>query len=323
MSGIDEAPACAKSVREAAAQWIAQRDSGNWSDANRQDFDAWLARSHAHAVAYLRAEEAWRRSDKLVALRVSDSPSGGATDSRRFRPLIARGMIAAIALSVLAVGALSYFQQSNAKLYTTPVGGRQTVTLMDGSQITLNTDTVLRVDLSGGRREVRLDKGEAYFRVTHDAAHPFLVVAGTQRITDLGTAFSVRRDDERLEVAVVEGKVAFDSGKSQAHSMALLPGYVAVATETRVTVTKNSAQAVAASLSWRRGLLVFDNTALGDAAREFNRYNDEKLVVADTATRLPVVGTFDANDSEAFARVARQVFGLLVKKRGDQIVISR
>ncbi|HEY5238685.1 MAG TPA: FecR domain-containing protein [Rhizomicrobium sp.] len=323
MSGIDEAPACAKSVREAAAQWIARRDSANWSEADRQDFDAWLASSHAHAVAYLRAEEAWRRSDKLVALRGSDDPSEGASEARRFRPFIARGMIAAVLLSVLAAGAFGYFGQSNMKLYATPVGGRQTVTLADGSQITLNTDTALRVDLSGSRREVYLDKGEAYFRVTHDAAHPFLVMAGTRRITDLGTAFSVRRDDERLEVAVVEGKVAFDSGTSQAHSMALLPGDIAVATKTRVTVTKNSAQAVATSLSWRRGLLIFDNTALGDAAKEFNRYSDEKLVVADTAARLPVVGTFDANDSEAFARVARQVFGLLVKKRGDQIVISR
>jgi ferric-dicitrate binding protein FerR (iron transport regulator) len=118
MSGIDEAPSCAKSVREAAAQWISRRDSGNWRDEDRQDFDAWLARSHAHVVAYLRAEEAWRRSDKLVALRGSDGPSEEASEARRFRPFIARGMIAAVVLSVLVIGAFGYFKQSNVKLYT-------------------------------------------------------------------------------------------------------------------------------------------------------------------------------------------------------------
>ncbi len=111
MSGIDDTPACAKSVRETAAQWIARRDSANWSDADRQDFDAWLASSHAHVVAYLRAEEAWRRSDKLVALRGSDGPSEGVSGTRRFRPFIARGMIAAVVLSVLAIGASGYFGQ--------------------------------------------------------------------------------------------------------------------------------------------------------------------------------------------------------------------
>jgi transmembrane sensor len=88
-------------------------------------------------------------------------------------------------------------------------------------------------------------------------------------------------------------------------------------------VKKKPVHELANALGWRNGLLIFDSTTLADAAQEFNRYNNTQLVIASSAAHLPVVGTFRANDVEAFARVSQQVFGVLVKKRGDQIVISR
>jgi len=310
----------AQQVREDAANWISRRDGDSWNEAAQTDLDAWLAQSPAHVVAFLRAEAAWGRADKLVALKPQASRRFAETIKDAL-PNTLRAVAAAAVIAVIGVAANNYFTTTSEKTYSTPVGGRETITLVDGSQIALNTDTTLRMDLSGRERKVWLDKGEAYFHVTHNAARPFRVFADNRTVTDIGTRFTVRRDSERFEVAVMEGKVSFDSGKEK--SIALLPGDVVVATATKVSVTKKPSRALAEALGWQRGLLIFDNTTLADAAAEFNRYNAQKLVVAKSAAHLPVVGTFRANDAEAFARVTEQVFGLHSEKRANAIVIAR
>jgi len=321
MSGDEKLTENAKEIRDAAASWISRRDSDAWSDDDRVALDAWLAQSHAHLLAFLRAEAAWLRADKLAALHSAPKPHDDTF--RGIRTLVSSVVAATLALAVLVGGGI-YFSGSKAKFYATAIGGHKIVTLDDGSQISLNTDTALRVDLNEKSRKVWLEHGEAYFTIRHDVARPFTVMAGTGRLIDLGTEFSVRREGARLEIAVVKGKVAFDDArKPQDKSTALMPGDVAMTTKAGFSVTRKSLHAIMDALGWRRGLLIFDNTTLADAAHEFNRYNGETLVIADSAARLPVVGTFKANDSGAFARVAQQVFGLLVKKRGGQIVISR
>ena len=71
-------------------------------------------------------------------------------------------------------------------------------------------------------------------------------------------------------------------------------------------------------------MLVFKHTTLADAAAEFNRYNREKLVIADpAAAKLTIDGTFPTNDVGAFTDAAQTIFGLQVKNHGDEIVISR
>jgi transmembrane sensor len=312
----------AQQIREQAANWISRRDGTVWSEADQAELDAWLVASPAHVVAFLRAEAAWGRADRLVALK----PQQGRRLSETLKdvlPNIVRAVAAMAVIAVVGFAARDYLSTTTEKTYTTPVGGRETITLVDGSQIALNTDTALRMDLSGKERKIWLDRGEAYFHVTHNAQRPFLVIAGNRKVTDLGTRFSVRRDTERFEVAVMEGKVAFDAGaQAREKPIDLLPGDVAVAIATRISVTKKPSRALAESLGWQRGLLIFDNTTLADAAAEFNRYNSKKLVVSANAARLPVVGTFRSNDVEAFARVTQQVFGLRTEQRNGQIVIT-
>ena len=190
----------------------------------------------------------------------------------------------------------------------------------------LNTDTVLRTNLEANRRTVWLYKGEAYFQIKHDAARPFIVMADGHRVMDLGTKFLVRRNTVQLEVAVVEGRVQFDTAQDtpQARSAVLTSGDVIVATANATAMMRKSPQKLANELSWRRGLLIFDNATLATVAAEFNRYNSGQIVIADPAVnRLVVGGTFPVNDVKAFAELAQDVLGLHVERRGDETVISR
>jgi len=91
-----------------------------------------------------------------------------------------------------------------------------------------------------------------------------------------------------------------------------------------MTVTNEPAHTLINELAWQRGFLVLDHTALGDAARDLNRYNRQKIVIVDpNVARMQMYGTIPINGVDGFIRVAQDVLRLNVIKRGDEIVISR
>ena len=313
----------ADDIETRAAEWIvARRVRDDWDDARAAELDTWLAQSPAHTVAYLRLDNAWGRTARLAALR---PPAHGFRFSLpRLWPVLAK---AAAALSAIAV--IGYFvaapQSPRERTYATALGGHDVLKLSDGSQVELDTDTVLRISLDD-KRKVWLDKGQAYFQIAHDPHHPFTVTAANRKVTVLGTKFLMRQEPQRLEVSVMEGRVRLESaeGSGQQRSALLTLGDDAVATKTAMVVTRKTPRARTEEMAWRRGLLIFDQRALGDAAAELNRYNTRKLVIADKQTAALIIGgTFRTNDVEAFTRVVREILGVRVEARGDDIVISQ
>lgn len=314
----------AKDIRARAAASLIRRGGEDWSETDQAELEYWLAESPANMVAYLRADAVWKRANRLGALRVAATDNAGDSARRVWR----RGgrVVVALAIAVaLGAGSAFYYLSPRETIYSTSLGGHKTIVLADGSKIELNTDTVLRTTISNQERVVSLDRGEAYFEVKHDVARPFIVMAGDHRVTDLGTKFLARREMSRLRVAVVEGRVRLDAvGGHGQPAATLMQGDVAVATTNGMSMVKKPILQLTSELSWRHGMLVFDNTMLGDAAAEFNRYNREKLVVVGAeAARMKIDGKFRTNDVVLFARAARILLGLRAEGRGDELVISR
>lgn len=314
-SGGRDAQAC-------AAIWIERRDRDDWNDSDQAEFDVWLKASPANRAAYWRLEAAWKDTDRLAAFRPAQRPEPVRRVSSKAFRIIAAAALLAVCGSVTA----AYLLAPRERTYETALGGHRVLTLNDGSRIELNTNSVVRVIENRNYRQVSLDKGEAYFEVKHNSARPFVVITGNGRITDLGTKFLVRRDSERLQVAVLDGRVRYEeNGANNRHAIAVLnAGDLAVAAAGSVTIEKRPASQLAGDLAWRRGVLVFDNTALADVAAEFNRYNSTKLVIADRASaRMRIAGTFRADNLEAFVQTVQRVLMLHVEKRGDSIAVSR
>lgn len=310
----------AAEVRNRAADWIVKRhDRGDWTDSDQVQLDSWLAETPAHKIAYLRVEAAWKRADRLGALRQPPAARNRIIPALKFVAVAAAGVV------VCGVYLSMTWNTAPEKTYVTGVGGHEMLTLRDGSKIELNTSTTLRIAGNDTKRIVSLDKGEAYFQIVHDDAHPFVVLAGEHRITDLGTKFLVRRGGDNLRVALLEGQAQFDTedghGKQQA---TLNPGDVVVATATSLSITQAPSQTLTDELGWRRGLLVFRHATLAEAAAEFNRYNLKKIVVADShIEKLNINGALRANDPRAFARSMKTFFDIRVEERPDEIVLSR
>jgi len=329
MSNPNEEPRWDKNSRENqahAAAWIEERESGDWSEARQAEFDAWIAQSPAHLVAFLRAETVWKHADRLRALTnpgpMKPNAAGPSTRKTTFLKIAAAFAV----VSLAGTGAVALFQSPKAQTYSTTIGGHETLTLDDGSQIELNTNTTVRVAYESGHRNIWLDKGEAYFNVVHDPGRPFVVTLGNRRVTDLGTKFFVRRDQDRIQVALVEGKARFDAALEPAPSQqtVLTPGDIVTATAETVSLKREPSRNLSNQLGWRRGMLVFDHATLADVANEYNRYNRTKLVVAGAeAQRLTISGTLPATDLGAFTRLATKFFNLRVERHEKEIVVSR
>jgi transmembrane sensor len=312
----------AREVQIRAAEWVnKRRDSGAWSDEDQTALDAWLAQSPANCVAYWRLDAAWERSQRLSALHPLPRQEAS-TASRRYMPLLLK-IAATIAVSAVGAGAIYFQRPHTERQFATAIGSREVLTLADGTHIELNTNTALRV--SADQQTVWLDRGEAYFDVKHNAARKFTVVADGHRIVDLGTKFAIRANQGRLQVAMVEGRVRLDVPKDQKDtSLLLTTGDVAVASGDALTVTQQPAEELVRELAWRHGMLMFNNTTLADAVAAFNRYNREKLVIADQdVAQLKIDGTFPDNDTALFTRAAQQLFHLRLERRGLDTVISR
>ena len=87
-------------------------------------------------------------------------------------------------------------------------------------------------------------------------------------------------------------------------------------------MTPRSEQRVEAQLAWRQGRIDFDNTTLGQAALEFNRYNRRQLIVSEDLSDLRIGGSFAAQNLDGFVRMLRDAYDLSVTQTGDRFTIS-
>jgi transmembrane sensor len=259
----------------------------------------------------------------------ANPPSAGR--ARHLRLGRRRLVLAAAATLLLAVGISAYVALApNGERYATPIGGLASVPLADGSKVTLNTDSQIRIALTDTERRVELGHGEAFFEVSKDAARPFVVRAGSKRVIAVGTKFSVRREGNDIEVVVTEGKVRVEDlavrHSSRADGSAdvfLLPGSIARADEAGVLVQRKTLTEAEEQLSWRTGVLMFRDQNLGEAAAEFNRYNARKIVIRDpVVAALKIEGNFRATNVDAFVRLLESGFPVRAEMQVDEIVLA-
>jgi transmembrane sensor len=299
-------------LAQAAARWFARSRSGAFSKADRQALQAWLDESPAHRQAYVEIIDLWndaeglRGSPEVLAMREAALRRYPALGRRRFPAMAAvcAGLVCAAALGwgayLAALTARPVIQ-----VFQTGVGQTATIALIDGSRLTLDTDTTVRTAIGPHRREIRLQRGRAFFKVAHDASRPFVVEAAGKTVTATGTAFEVTAEAKRFEVLLVEGHVRVSEGRAgldqgRAMSADLDPGARLTATDGGKWILARSAGP--GDLAWMTGELVFNDKPLSEIVREMNRYSRRKIVVADADVGARTVyGAFMAGDVDQFA----------------------
>jgi transmembrane sensor len=330
-------------IEEQASFWLARRDSVQWSQRDQESFDQWLSESTRHRVEYLRLSHIWGRTARMQVLgaglhsqhppppgqwnlspfftqRAEDPDRTGGRLTLRLRALAAGVMLAAVA------GSAWYFWPPG-NTFATPVGAVASLPMSDGSKVTLNTDTEVKVLITETERRIDLRHGEAFFEVAKDPDRPFVVTVDDKRVIALGTKFSVRREAAGIQVIVTEGAVRVESvsgaGVENIAPRRLTAGTMARTNRSGLMVQTQQLPQAEEQLAWRSGVLVLRDVTLAEAAAEFNRYNDRKFVIKDAAAaQLRVGGNFRTTDVDAFVRLLEQGYPVRAAMNKGEIVVS-
>ena len=205
----------------------------------------------------------------------------------------------------------------------TGIGERATASLEDGSTVILNTNSVLEINYSRLRRDVRLVAGQVLFKVAHDTARPFVVAAANHAVVAVGTEFEVRLEGEKVRVALLQGRVRVEFDRQPRGSPAdeavavMAPGEQLIASSAGVVINHANVQEL---VGWHTGRVRFDNARLSEAVAEMNRYSPTKIVVDDPAAEnIRITGAFRAGQSYLFAQTVGEAFPLNVEQSGDTI----
>jgi transmembrane sensor len=291
-----------------AAAWVVRLHGPDRSARVEAGLRRWLAEHPDHRSAFELATETWGSTGT-----VTQPVQGRFRQWREARPAAWTTLAAAAGAAAVAI-LIGAFTLLDTPPIQTAVGEQRIVTLDDGTRVSLNTDTRLRLHYSDEVRRIELENGEALFDVAKQPDRPFVVTVGDRTVKALGTAFVIRREETRLAVTLVEGKVSV-AEEVLSPGTRVVYDVVAGVKRDRPNLEKLTA--------WQRGVVMLEDTPLADAITEMNRYSETKLAVEQPQVAgHQVSGIFRAGDSMRFARAVAKTYGLVVVERPDRIVLA-
>ncbi|MBO9566958.1 MAG: FecR domain-containing protein [Niastella sp.] len=206
---------------------------------------------------------------------------------------------------------------------TTPRGGKFTLTLSDGTVVTLDAASSITypVVFKGRERRVQIN-GQAYFDVVHNAAKPFHVEAKGQLIEDLGTAFNVNAysDDPFIKVTLVEGLVDVSNDMEK---VSLVPGQQAMVkdgeSKMRVKVVN-----VAETVAWKNGWFIFHQENLQNIMKQAGRWYDAEIVLDPAIMNKKLGGNISRyKDISELLENLKLTGGIDYKIEGQKVTLTK
>jgi transmembrane sensor len=310
-------------VRDDAARWFVRLQEPAVDLKEYRRFEAWLDEHPQHRDEFQLLQGLWTAADLVPAKRLQalcETPPAHRRRSLLVRYAVAAG-VAAVALGLGLFSGLNHPATYTAE-FSTALGERRHVALPDGSVIDLNSRSRVQVRYEKDRRGIELTEGEAMFSVEHDSSRPFVVEAGSGKVTVTGTRFDVRRDLNETRVAVEQGTVKVQGQGPDAVSLTAGLG-------TQINAKGQVADAYAVNpaelTAWRSGKLVFNNASLSEVAAEVSRYRDKPLTVAnDSVGHLRLTSVFKSDNTDALVKALPSILPVTVRTLddGSQEIIS-
>ncbi len=209
------------------------------------------------------------------------------------------------------------------KTYTTQNGMIRSVTLQDGSKVTLNANSSIKVPRGFVGNESRgiWIKGEAFFEVTRKSKRmKFIVHTDNVDIEVLGTKFNINNRHGKTEVMLAEGKVVLVAKDQK--TLIMKPGeQVSIQGEQglfqKLVVKPEKYKA------WQYNKLVFENTPLAEVAQIIQDYYGVKVIVSDSllATRQ-FTGTLPNNDLEVIFLALSAAYKIEIEHQEDRFILK-
>lgn len=336
-------------VMDDAASWMAILDSERCNMADRATFAQWLDEDPSHRWAFEEISEVWAKlrtlndvEPLLQQAEVARFPSVAV--AKASPELIGSDKVrsdwSTLVVSVLVgIGALLHFGLAPPnEEFVTGVGESRDVNLSDGSVLELNSRTTMFVSIDDQRRRIQLLDGEAVFHVAK-GERPFVVETEFGTVKALGTSFAVELSDDKLEVSVIEGQVSVSTMGEQApliefdesagyrfenEASLLGPGEWLEVTNSNKRQQLLGTEEFRKRLSWRNGVVVFEEQALLAVIDELRRYTSVSIHVADSElSGLRISGEYETGDVTQFLAQLQQDYPLVVDDQHADWILLR
>lgn len=295
------------SPHEIAADWLMRLQAAPADAELARSFENWLDESESNRLSFANVSRSWHLLGEMAPAPTNEAGKVvPLRRSRRWRPLAIAAALAACLIAFLAYPSLLVMFEAD---YRTATGASRSVTLDDGSRVDIGADSAIAVDMTAGRRSVRLLRGEAFIDVHSDPSRPFVVDARGVDVTVVGTVFNVRLSSADATVELAEGKVDVDySGRGESLAR-LAPGQTALVDFETGQLTRGeiSPQDVG---TWREGRLFVQDASIGDVVEQLQRYHSAWIMVPDgTLARERVTGLYDLADPDRALRALVEPHG--------------
>lgn len=312
-------------IHDQALSWFVRLGDADAPESAWLEFRTWLEADPAHRQAYALIEQVWVALEDGAPEDVAGAPvaanyAGPVLGRTRFnRAWMTAPLLAAAAAAVMVVGLWPEISgEGRFRAYSTDDATREIV-LSDGSRLSMNRHSDLRVRIGARGRDVAMAGGEVAFDVAHDPARPFVIAADDHEVRVLGTTFNVLAHDGRFSVGVRRGLVAV-SGAGVAGTVRLGVG--------EGLSQAGSAAAVVSGIdpeqasAWRQGMLVYRETDLGTIAEDLSRYLDKPVNVSESARALRFTGALRIGDEGTMLRQLQDFVPIRVTRENDGIRLT-
>ncbi|CAG5001044.1 hypothetical protein DYBT9275_02583 [Dyadobacter sp. CECT 9275] len=308
------------------SEWLVQAE-------NQETYFQWLAEWQANSPHYL-ADSSERYEQYLQFMRENPHrPEVSADEAQPVQPTIPRPLrrrnwfIAAASITLLGLTAWFGRDAVTYKTYDTAYGETKAFRLTDGTQVTLNANSSLKVPRFGFGSETRevVLSGEAFFNVTHTIDNKRFMVKTDENfeVMVLGTEFSVYTRRKGGKVLLKKGKVhvLFSEGK-QKKELIMHPGDL-------ITMPKSDARPVLKTnadtkmlTAWMGNRFVFDKTPLSEVLNQLReRYGIQVEIKEEKFTTRTVSGTFQPQSGEELLMLLSELFDFRLSRTGDTYLI--
>jgi len=310
-----------------AEEWLARMGRPGAGARTQTAFLAWLDTDPDHLAQYEQAKADRAALEALRGVFAMDLTRLRRTERRVAAPrrlVLAGGM----AVAAVAVATVVLIPPPTARLYESAPGKIVDLVLEDGSRVTLDADSAIRVALGSDVRRVTLERGAAYFEVVHDASHPFQVGVGDRRVIVTGTRFVTALTGDSAQVSLLQGRVVVgmrDAAEGAALDGALIlaPGERAVFRPGQSAIEKASAE-IEMATAWRKRRLVFQDAPLSDVVAAASRYSDAPLIVADPdLSRIKVTAVLPLEGEGALVDRMAVLLPVRMQRTADGRVLVR
>jgi transmembrane sensor len=330
-------------LTQTAVEWLVRLRDGDLSEEETHAFADWLSQGVEYTDAFAKAE---RLFDEMIAVEMQLHTAGLPSEHQNAAPKLALAkrplrkikpwLAIPLGLATAWLVAVGLVLPRHASLldslisdYYTQTGEIRAITLADGSQLLLNTNTAVSVEFRPAQRLIILLHGQVKFTVAKDSARPFEVKTDNLRVTALGTVFDIyRKTRDDITVMVQEHAVTArieetgNTNQSKQSAPVTIEEGQLLHYQSDGKLLPPTPVNLAQAAAWQHRHLSIKDRPLSTLVEELNRYRLGRIYLAgDSLKNLRVTGVFPLDNPDAALASIRNVLGLQLTRLGPWWVV--